>query len=380
MLKVTRIDAQRGLDRFIDVPWRVYEGRGHPSWVPPLRRMRREVLDPEDNPLFREAEIALFLARRDGRTVGRVAAVENEAHNRFHGDRTGFFGFLDAEDDGTTVEALLEAAREWLAGKGLESMRGPVNPTTNYEAGLLVEGFESPPAFMTPWSPPYLSSHVEAAGLRGVKDLLGYHIRIDELDESMRERMARLGEIGRRRHGIEFRRLDLSRFDEEMRTCWRIYTEAWKDNWGFSPPSEDEFLYLTRSLEPLMVADGAVGAEVDGEPVAFLLALPDYNRPLKRIGSGRLLPFGWLRLLRARFRTPWVRIVALGVKPRYRSRAILPLLIHRVLEKGPDYGVTDVEASWVLEDNLPMTRTLESVGARQHRRWRIYERRTRNRS
>ena len=374
MVTLARLDLGTELGRFVDVPWRIYDADDS-EWVPPLRRMRTQVLDPDRNPFFRNVDVALFEARREGDVVGRVAAVENRAHNRFHDDRTGFFGFLDATDDQEVVQALLDAAAGWLAARGMESVRGPVNPSTNYEAGLLVDGFSTPPTFLTPWSPPYLASHVEAAGFRGVKDLLGYHVATEEVGPETRERLDRLGAVARRRYGLEVRDLDLSRFDEEMRTCWEIYVEAWEENWGFVPPSEEEFLYLTRALKPLMVADWAVGVEVDGEPVAFLLVLPDYNRPLKRTKSGRLLPLGWLRLLRARFHTPWVRIMALGVKPGHRRRAALPLMIHRVLERSPDYGVTDWEASWILEDNRSMTSTLESMGARVHRRWRIYERR-----
>ena len=265
-MKIERLDARRDLKRFIEVPWLLYGDRAA-AWVPPLRRMRRDVLHPDRNPLFRDADAALFVAREDSRTVGRIGAFENRGHNRFHDDRTGFFGFLDAVDDGAVVGSLLDAAEERLGGRGLEVLRGPVNPSTNYEAGMLVEAFDDEPTFMTTWNPPFLPRLAEEAGLSPARDLLGYRIRLAEVDGPTRDLLARLAEVGRRRHGLRFRELDLARFDEEMRRCLDVYTAAWRENWGFTPPTEEEWRHLTRSLRPLMVPEWAVGAEADGEVV-----------------------------------------------------------------------------------------------------------------
>ncbi|HKO15727.1 MAG TPA: hypothetical protein VJU87_05780 [Gemmatimonadaceae bacterium] len=373
-IDVIPVRGSRALRQFIDVPWRIYDTERYPRWVPPLRLMVRDAVDTKKNPMYRAADRELFLAVRDGRVVGRVAAVENRAHNEFHGDRVGFFGFYESFEDQEAANALFGAAHDWLARRGLEAMRGPMSPSTNAECGLLVDGFDQHPMFMTPWNPPYYLTLFEQAGLAPVKDLLGYQfpfgpqgIHSDARTEAHARRAA--GDAG-----VSFRSIDMRHFRADLDRAWEIYNSAWDRNWGFVPMSYEEFTHMARDLKPLIRPDWALVAEVNGTAAGFFLALPDFNVLFKRIGNGRLLPTGLYHLLTGKMKLRTGRVLLLGVKPEYRTRSIFALLLHEILRRGYESGVETAEASWILEDNLPMRRPLERLGARVYRRWRIYER------
>lgn len=371
ILPVTRV---RGLAEFVDVPWRVPELVQSPHWVPPLRMMVRAALDTKSNPFYARADRALFIARRNGRPVGRIAAIENRAHNEAHHDRVGFFGFFEATDDPDAAAALLAAAAEWLALRGLAAMRGPMSPSTNYECGLLVDGFEQHPHFLTPWNPPYYESLLTGAGMAPVRNLLGYWLPYGEPGFRPPERVAALAERAAARANLTFRDLEPRRYWAEVEICWGIYNAAWERNWGFVPMSRDEFTRMARDLKPLLLPQFAFLAEVKGEPAGFMLAVPDYNLALKRNRSGRLLPFGAWRILRARSWLRTGRIIALGIKEQFRTSSVLPVFMHEAARRAIAYGSTGAEASWVLEENQAMRQVIEAWGGRVYRRWRIYDR------
>ncbi|RMH19872.1 MAG: N-acetyltransferase [Gemmatimonadetes bacterium] len=356
----------------MDVPFRLEGNLRDPVWVPPFRLMVHEVLDTRRHPFYREADIALFLAEDRGRPLGRIAAIENRAHNRFAGDRTGFFGFFECVDDGDVASALVDAARGWLAERGLDALRGPVNPSTNYEAGLLVEGFDEHPVLQTPWNPPYYERLLRDAGLAPVKDLLGFKLTVDEVDR-VPERVARLAERARERHGFTFRTLDMRNFQADVDICWRIYNEAWERNWGFVPMSREEFLFVAKEMRQVLYADLAFIAEVENEPAGFLLMVRDLNRVFHKIRSGRLTPLSIARLLIEGRRVDFGRLVALGIRPQFRRGGILPLFLHEVYRRGRAAGATGAEASWVLEDNEQMISPIQAMGMRAYRRWRLFE-------
>jgi hypothetical protein len=333
--------------------------------------MTRDQLDTKGNPFYRDAARQLFIARRHGRPVGRIAAIENAAHNAFHGDRVGFFGFFDCADDAEAASALVERAAAWIRCRGLTSMRGPVSPSTNYECGVLVDGFDQHPAFLTTWNPPYYTSLMRAAGLEPVKELVGYWLPYAESGFTMPERLRTLAERARERGGLAFRDLDPRRFWDEVEVCWEIYNSAWERNWGFVPMTRDEFLHMARSLKDLLLPQFAFVAEVKGEPAGFMLATLDYNHAFKRIRDGRLLPFGFLKVLHGKRHIKSGRILALGIKPQFRSGSILPLFLHEALRRAIAFGSPGAEASWILEDNYAMRQPLESFGGRVYRRWRM---------
>lgn len=336
--------------------------------------MMRDVLDTKANPFYRKAERMLFIAKRNGTPVGRIAAIENRAHNEFHSDRVGFFGFFESVDDPEVSAALFASAERWLHERGLRSIRGPMNPSTNYDCGLLVDGFDVHPQFLTSWNPAYYESLVRHAGLTPVKDLLGYWLPYGDPSHAPPPKLEALAQRAAERARLTFRDLEPSRFWKEVELVWEIYNSAWEQNWGFVPMSRDEFLHMAKSLQPLLIPQFAFLAEVGGQPAGFMLCVPDFNLVFKRIRSGRLFPTGLLRILLGKSRLRTGRIIALGIKQEFRSGSVLPVFMHEARRRALAYGSPGAEASWVLEDNQAMRQPIESWGGRIYRRWRIFER------
>lgn len=349
------------------LPFRLYAG--DPHWVPPLNRDVRAFLDTTRHPFYRDARACFFLARRDGRVAGRVAAIENHAHNRYHQDHTGFFGFLEAEQDPEVTAALVRAAASWLQERGLDRMRGPVSPSTNYETGLLVEGSPGPPAFMMPHNPPWYAEHLEQAGLSKAMDLYAYDMRTDFVDGT---RWSRMASRVRARTGADLRPLDTRRLDSEVPRLIELYHDAWSGNWGFVPLNDAEVRAMVRDLRPLLRPDLAAFVVHEGREVGYFLGLPDYNRVLIGL-RGRLFPTGFLRLLRAKHRLDRMRVMLMGVARSHRHLGLDVLLHAHAFQGGADGRITSCEASWVLESNLPMINLLERVGARRYRTYRLLE-------
>lgn len=336
--------------------------------------MVRDLLDTKSNPFYRLADRRLFVARRDGKLVGRIAAIENRAHNEYHDDRVGFFGFFEAIDDGEVAGLLFNEARNWLASRGLTAMRGPMNPSTNHECGLLVDGFDQHPQFLTSWNPAYYESLVRGAGLAATKDLLGYWLPYGEPGYQLPPRFEALAKRAAEKAKLTFRDLDPSRFWDEVEICWEVYNSAWDKNWGFVPMSRDEFLHMAKALKPLLISQFAFVAEVEGAPAGFMLSAPDFNLVFKRIPNGRLFPLGLGKILFAKSRLRTGRVLALGIRNEFRTGSILPLFMHEAARRAIAYGSPGSEASWVLEENRAMRQPIEALGGRIYRRWRVFER------
>ena len=373
-LKIHRVASRGDLRRFVGFPYRMYDRQRYPNWVPPLRMAVHDALDERKNPFYHEAARALYLAERDGEVVGRIAAIENKAHNRFHGDRVGFWGFFECVDDQAVADALFDAAERWLAERGLDTLRGPMTPSTNYECGLLVHGFEHRPTFMTAWNPPYYDALCANAGFATAKDLLAFWFEGERTGYALPEFVARQAERALAGGGLTFRDMDPSRFDEEVAGLWATYNDAWERNWGFVPMSQAEFLHMAKDMKSLLDPRFAFVAEVGGEAVGFMLALPDYNEVLVRNRSGRLLPIGGPLMLWGKRRIRNMRVMALGVRRSARSRSILALFTHEIMRRGRLYGKNGAEASWLLEDNHLIVKPMRAMGAHERMRWRVYER------
>jgi len=351
--------------------WRA--NKRDPMWVPPLRMATRTVLDRRKHPFHQHADVAYFLAERDGEAVGRVAAIVNHLHNQFHEDRTGFFGFFECDDDPEAARALLEAASDWLRARGMDRVQGPMNFSTNEEGsspGVLIEGFDTPPMVMMSHNPPYYGRLIEAAGFEPAKDLLAYWM--EGLDPP--ERFVRVSERLTRREGVSVRSLDMKRFDQEVATIKGIYNSAWSRNWGFVPMTDAEFDHMAKELKPVVDPELCKIVEVNGEAVGFSLALPDFNQALAHLPGGRLFPFGIFRLLRERRRIKRMRVLTLGFKPGFQNLGLGGYLYLRTWQTGVERGYRGGEASWILENNEDMRRPLESIGARLYKRYRIFER------
>lgn len=361
------VRSRRDLDAFVALPYDLH--RRLPGWAPLLRRDARALVDPARNPFYDHAERELFLARDGGRVVGRVAAIHDRLHEETHGERTGFFGFFESVDDPGVSGALLDAAGEWLRARGRDAVRGPFNPSINDEAGLLVEGFETPSVLMMPYNPPYYEALVEAAGFRKAKDLLAFRSTGTELPERLR----RATDVVCARHGVSCRRIDMRRFDEEVALVKRVFNEGWQSNWGYLPLTDREVAYLAAQLRPLVVPDLVAFAEKGGETVGFAAAIPDWNVALRANPSGRLVP-GILKVLWASRRITRIRVLLLGVVPAWRGRAVDALLYRHVWENGRARGYDWAEAGWVLEDNHAMINGLERMGFEAYKTYRVYER------
>lgn len=366
MTLALRAVASRGdRRRFRDLPTRLY-GRD-PAFIPMLDAAFAAVMDRRRNPFWRHAEAAEWLAFRDGEPVGRIGACVDESLQR-RAPGHGVVGFFDAADDPEASRALFAAAEEWLRARGCEHARGPLNYSIHDTAGVLVEGFDTPPAIDTTWNPPHVPRLFEEAGYRQAQDLLGLSATVQVGGP---ERAWRFAERARRQ-GATVRPIDLNRFREEVGVAHAIYNAAWDGNWGHVPIDAEEFFHKAKDMRAVLDPDLVRVAEVDGKPVGFLLGLPDLNVPIRR-SRGRLLPWGWLRLLRARKTVNRCRVIALGVEPGYRVRGIEALILADSFAAiGSRYAWA--EASWVLADNHAMLNGLALYNFSPYKRWRLYER------
>ena len=362
----TAIREVRSARQFLDLQRGFY--RGDPLYVPPITTAEAWQLQRHKNPFFEHADVGLFAAFAGERCVGRISACRDRLHDDFHGDRIGFFGHFEASDE-STAHALLAHAADWCRQRSASALRGPVDLSTNYRCGLLIDGQPGPPVVMMPHNPKHYADWLASFGLHKAKDLLALYGTEHSLD---RARMDKLTERVTKRTGIAMRRVNLRDFANECRILWQLYQRIWERNWGFVPMTEAEFLANAKDLQRVSHPALLHIAERGDEPVGFVLAIPDTNIGAKAC-NGRLLPFGWWKFLRAMRQRNLIRVLTLGAIPEYRKTGIDMLLMNKVTSDGIDAGFGAVEASWILEDNRDMLGPLESLGCSPYRRYRIYE-------
>jgi hypothetical protein len=372
-IAVTRVLDGIEADRFIKFQWQVYRNANDLHWVPPLLMERRDFLDPKKNPFFQHAEVALFVARRGEEIVGRIAAIEDRNFNAFHGRRTAYFGLYESVNDPAVAASLFGAAKDWARWRGLDTLLGPMNLSTNYEVGLLVEGFDSAPYVLMPYNPRYYPQLFEACGLRKAKDLLAWE---RSAKTPPPERFCRIADKIRQHTGITIRSANLKDFDAEAARIKQVYNAAWEKNWGFVPMTDAEFDKLASDLKQTLVPDLALIAEDHGEPIAFSLTLPDLNQALKHV-NGRLtsfgLPIGLGKLLWYTRKIDRLRLMALGIKSGWRRRGIDAILVVETLRRADAKGYAGGEISWTLEDNDLVNRAIEAAGCTRSKTYRVYE-------
>jgi GNAT superfamily N-acetyltransferase len=364
-LEVLHATDRKAFNEFIDLPFRLY--RGNPCWVPPLIKDIKEQFS-QKNPFFRHAEIMPFIAVQDGRVVGRIVAIRNDAHIDFTGERAGFFGFFECINDSSVCMALTDSVKKWLRRQNLHIMRGPMNFSTNEECGLLIEGFGEPPMIMMPYNHPYYKDLLDGCGLRKAKDLFAYII---EIPERLPDKIYRVAEIARK-NGIVVRPINMKHFRGELTTFKKIYNSAWQRNWGFIPMTDEEIDYMAGKLKQIIISELTFIAEYKGEPVGFMMLLPDFNYILKRL-NGRLFPFGIFKALWYSRRIRDVRLLLLGVTEGFRRRGVDALFFTEAFRYGSRKGYRKVEFSWILEDNYPVQNLIRMVDGRLYKRYRIYE-------
>ena len=366
-IDIRPVAGRRDLGRFIDYAYR--RNRHDSHWIPPLRIAERERLSPKTNPFFAHADIEPLLARRGDRVVGRILAIDDRLHNDTHHDSVAAFGFFEAED-AAAAAALLARAEAWARQRGRVCVRGPLNPSLNESAGLLVEGFDTDPMLLMPHNPPEYADYIEAAGYRKVKDLYAW---LYEINGDIEPTIAKLAARVQSKLRIVVRQLNLAEFEREIERLRVIYCGAWERNWGFVPPTPEEFRRLAKELRQIFDPRCAVCAEVDGRPIACAIAIPDINQALRGTG-GRLFPLGIVRLLGRKMIVDQVRLLLLGVLPEYRAAGIFPLLISELRRQVvASTSYRRAEFSWVLEDNLDINQPVERLGARRYKTYRIYQ-------
>ena len=360
------------VERFIRVPWHVNREH-HPSaqWVPPLLMDRRDYLNPDKNPFFEHVKAAFWVARVDGRDVGRVAAVVDADYIKFHGTQTGYLGMFECIDDHAVAQALVDRASAWLREQGMTAMIGPFELSTNYISGVLVDAFDREPGINMPYNPPYYDRLLGACGMRKAKDLL--HWELDP-QKPTPERVVRVAEKMATRSGVKLRKMSFADWDAEVLRTLEIYNDAWEKNWGFVPIGKKEYLHIAKDLKMVLHPDFALLAEVNGEPAAFVLTIQNVNPILKKL-DGKLFPFGILRLiwdLKVRKKVDSGRLILLGIKAPYRGQGIDSLLFLATHRAAVKQGWKSGEIGWTLEDNHRVNSAIKAMGGFQVATYRVY--------
>lgn len=371
-IEIVPVESKADLDAFIRLPYRLHEG--DPNWVPPLLMERREALSPKKNPFMRRARVRFWLAKRGGVVVGRISAQMDPFVAQIRSAEEGHFGMIAAEDDPAIFAALTGAAEDWLRGQGATIVYGPFNLSINEETGLLIEGRDTPPMMMMGHDLPYVADRLAEQGYEKVRDLLADIWRVGEPLPKMLEALQKRPVPP----GVTIRNIDMKNYDREIRILVEIFNDAWADNWGFIPLTEDEAEHMGKQLRPLIVPELVWFAEVDGKPATFMVCLPNLNEAIADL-NGRLLPFGWAKLL-WRLKVKGVkstRVPLMGVRREYQKSMSGPMMVGRIMHNlyrvVAKRGIESVEISWVLEDNIPMRRLSKQMGGKNYKTYRVYQ-------
>lgn len=372
MLTIRELRGKSALRDWLGVPGRIYGGDA--NYVEQLHFSERERISRKHNPLFSYGDAEFFLAYAGDRPVGRISAQINNMHLAQHSDKTGQFGFFDCVQDPAVARRLVEAAASWLRARGMQHMCGPFNLTINQDSGLLVSGFSTPPAILTGHAAPWTGALLEQCGLSKAIDLFAYRIKPDRPTPEI-ERLAKLAKGSGR---IRIRNVDMRRFSQEAQLIFDIFNDAWSDNWGFVPAGSEDVRAIVRDMRPIMRGKFGLVAEIDGEPAAMLIVLPDLNRVIAPFG-GKLLPLNWLKLAYEIYADRWktARIPLLGIRKVHRTSplaaGVLSLLVSETLKLGRVYDLDWVEFSWILETNRSMVNLATIAAGPPAKVYRVYK-------
>jgi hypothetical protein len=366
-IEIITVERKSELNDFIDLPWKIY--RDYPNWVPPLKKEVRRLLDPGRHPFWEFSDRILFLARRGPETVGRIAGIINRHHNEFHNEQAGMWGFFECIDDPEVAAALFSAVETWVHRKGMTFIRGPLNPSTNYEVGLLIEGFNYPPAIMMTYNPPYYRTLIESCRFSKEKDLLAFLI---DGDYRLPDWMDHLAKWLTNKGNIHIRPSRPKDADSEFALIRKIFNDSWYNNWGFVPLSDHEMKDIQKNVMEFVDPDMVFFIDYMQEPVAFCVIFPDLNPLLKRL-DGRIGLMGLLKYFMYRREINGLRLLMFGVKEQYRQLGLPMLAFHHIYEvvrKKEKYRY--LELGWTLEDNDSVNALAEEAGAKIYKRYRIF--------
>ncbi|MEX0723790.1 MAG: hypothetical protein WD053_07925 [Gracilimonas sp.] len=365
---VTFVSTKEEKKRFTNFIYPFYKNEKH--WVPPLRMDQKKLVDTEKNPFFNNAEIALFIAEKEGKDVGRIAAIIDHRFNDYHDSKTGHFGFFECINDQHTANLLFRVATDWLRDKGMKKVMGPASPGMMDTIGVLIDGFDKDPYILMPYNFPYYDELIQNAGLSKEMDMYAYMVDTETVNVERMERAMNI--VKHRLSDLEIRPVNLKNMKSEIKIIKEIYNQAWKNNWGFIPLSDEEFEALGKDLKMIIDPDFAHIAEIKGEPVAFSVGLPNINEILKDM-NGKLFPFGFIKLLWKKRKLNSLRTALMGVLPEYRGKGIDALLHQRSIRNGLEgENKTISELSWILETNTEMIRVAERIGAKHDKSYRMY--------
>ncbi|MSO73063.1 MAG: hypothetical protein EXQ84_05570 [Rhodospirillaceae bacterium] len=375
-VNIRRVGAGATVAQFMRVP---RETQGHdPYWVAPLNLLEAPRLNPKKNPWFQHGEATFFVAERDGKLVGRISAQVDQNHLKLYNDATGFFGFFESVNDQSVADALFNAAAAWLREKGMRRCVGPFSLNINDESGLLIDGFNCPPRMMMGHAQRYYQRLVEAAGFTKVVDLRAY---LTAMDTGLPYKQLKwLNRALERNPRLTVRPIDMSRYNEEFAAVMGIFREAWTENWGSIPVTDAEIRHSANEMKLILVPELVSIGTIDGKPVAMCLALPDLNEMIHDL-KGRLFPFGWAkllwRILNRRSYVSGTRVLLMGVMPEYKHKpmgSVLALLtVGAVRNASLKLRMPVCEMSWVLETNAPTCHSIEDIGGRVYKTYRMYE-------
>ena len=370
-VEVSVVTTGRQQKQFLELPW--ITNAEDPHWVPPLRRTQKLLCGFGQHPFYNEADCLPLLATREGKPVGRLLAIVNRAHNAWSKEQRGFFGFFESVDDQSVSGALFEQGLDWLRQQGMSAVRGPANPSLNYEWGALIEGFDTPPFFLMTHNPPYYGRLIEAAGFAKAQDLYAFWGDVDMLKTMKTDKkIVALDANIRERFGVTLRSMNRKRFRQEVELFLDIYNQALAGTWGYVPLSKAEVQHMARDLRHLIVPELAIVAEHEGKAIGCVFGLLDYNARIKAI-DGRLFPFGFLTLLRNRRSINRVRLVSTNVLPEFQGWGVGVCLALGMLQPALSFGIRSAEFSWVLESNNLSRKTLEKGGALRYKEYRVYD-------
>jgi hypothetical protein len=371
LIKIRKAENETERMKFIKLPWELY--KNDKFWVPPLLFDIRNNLNPKKNPFFLHSEMDLFLAESNGKLVGRIAAIKNDNHNSFHKEKTGFFGFFETIDDEEVSDLLLDTVCGWCKDRGLDTVVGPVSPSTNDECGLLIDGFDSSPVVMMSYNPRHYQQKIENFGFEKKNDLYAYYIPAEVIkDEKLMAKLERVARIIKSKEGVVTRKLVMKDLKNEVRRIEEVYNNAWEYNSNFVPMTTAEFDYAAKSFKAIVDPDYVIIAEINGAPAGFSMSIPDMNQVFKKM-NGRLLPFGIFKLLSGKKKIDMVRIIIMGVKHEYQKRGIDSVFYLETIKEGNKKGVKGGEISWVLDDNIPMRQTAENLRAHIYKTYRLFK-------
>ena len=371
IVTIIRCQSSKHFRDFLQVPFQLH--KNDLNWVPPLRMTTKRILDKK-NPLYKNADLALWVAYRNNKPVGRIAGIINHSHNQFYDEQIAFWGFFETENSDEVTSGLFRHVEEWVGSQGVIALRGPMNPSINYECGLQISAFDTKPFIMMPQNPDYYPNLVEKQGYEKIKDLQAWIATIGEA--KIEPKKVKIIKALQKKHQVSIRPINMKDFSNEMESIAKIYNDAWQENWGYLPLDLEEFHYLASELKSIIMPEFIYIAEIAGIPCGFSVGIPDINQVLLSIRNGKLLPFNFLKILwkiKIKKSITQGRIPMLGVLKKYQHIPIGGMLYCEHLEKISASNCFQAEFSWILEDNQAMQSGLALMNAEHYKTYRIYQ-------